>query len=56
MKYFPQLLFIVPAGVILLLAICFGEKRERRVALVILVAVAYICFRVFLRMWLKSSN
>lgn len=55
MKHFPEMLFIVPAAVILLLAIGFGEKRERKAPWVVLVAVAYICLRVLMRKWLHGS-
>jgi hypothetical protein len=35
MTGFPLLIFAVPAGVIILLAFCFGQKTEKKVAVVV---------------------
>jgi hypothetical protein len=56
MRNFPQMLFLVPDGIISVLAICFGEKRERKAALVILAVLGYVGFGILLRRMLNTAN
>jgi hypothetical protein len=58
MKYFPLILIAVVIAMVLLLAICAGNKREREVAFgIILVVVFFLPLRVFrdFLVWLANA-
>jgi hypothetical protein len=49
MKHFPILIFLIPATVILGLAIFLGNVKERKIGLVILVVILFIIVRLLAR-------
>jgi hypothetical protein len=47
MKYFPLIMFGVPAILIGLLTLAFGDKREKKIVFTTLVCAAFLVWRYF---------
>jgi len=52
MKYFPLLLMIAPVAVVALLTICFGQKAEKKPAMIILTVIVS-CLIDYVIWWLN---
>ena len=55
MTYFPLLLILVPIVVVALLALCFGQKDERKSALIIGAIIASLLID-YLIWWLNHPS